>query len=150
MKQKSDRVAEIEVTYKPSLANKPIIKCPLDAFTEFWEFFPEGTIGLHERFLVMYLNRASRALGIYEVSKGGLTGTVVDLRLILSVGLKVAATSIILCHNHPSGNLQPSVNDQEITWNIAEACKLLDIKLKDHIIISPERQFNSMADAGII
>ena len=143
-----EKVAEIEVSYKPAIGHKPIITSSLDAFTEIIEFFPFETIALQERFLCMYLNRSNRVLGVYEVSVGGITGTIVDLRLLLSVALKTAATGIILCHNHPSGNLNPSANDKEITLKISEAAKLLDIKVLDHLIITPERKFYSMNDEG--
>ena len=102
MKQTKERVAEIQVSYLPTTNKKPVVKTAFDAFIELIEFFPTGTISLHERFVAMYLNRSNRVLGVYELSKGGITGTVVDLRLLLSVALKVAATGIILCHNHPS------------------------------------------------
>jgi DNA repair protein RadC len=84
------------------------------------------------------------------LSKGGITGTVADPRLVLSVALKTAATGIILAHNHPSGNLQPSSADIEITKKIDSACMFLDIKLIDHIIISPNGQFYSFIDEGIL
>ena len=80
----------------------------------------------------------------------GITGTVADPKLILGVALKSAATGIILAHNHPSGNLQPSTADLEITKKIESACKFLDIKLLDHIIISPTGQFYSFIDEGVL
>ena len=150
MKQTKERVAEIQVSYLPTTNKKPVVKTAFDAFIELIEFFPLDTISLHERFVAMYLNRSNRVLGVYELSKGGITGTVVDLRLLLSVALKTAATSIIICHNHPSGNLKASTNDIEITHKIKEACKLLDIILLDHLIITAGRKYFSMADEGII
>jgi DNA repair protein RadC len=86
-----------------------------------------GTVTLHETLVVGYLNRANRLIGVYELSKGGITGTVADPRLVISVALKTAATGVVLCHNHPSGNLQPSSADIEITKKIESACKFLDI-----------------------
>jgi DNA repair protein RadC len=143
-------VAEISVSYKPSKAHKPIIKSSEDVYFHLLKFFPEDTIALHETFVVGYLNRANRLIGVYELSKGGITGTVADPRLVLSVALKTAATGIILAHNHPSGNLQPSSADIEITKKIEAACKFLDIKLIDHIIISPTGEFYSFIDEGIL
>ena len=148
MKQTKDKVAEIQISYLPAISSKPVIISALDAFIELIEFFPPETISLQERFVAMYLNRANRVLGVYELSKGGITGTVVDIRLLLSVALKVAATGIILCHNHPSGNLQPSNNDRDITNKIGEACKLFDIKLLDHLIITADRKYFSMGEEG--
>jgi len=111
------------------------------------DFYPQETISLQERFVVAYLNRAHNVIGVYEASVGGLTGTIADPRLILSVALKIAATSIILSHNHPSGNLNPSNTDQELTNKIREACKYLDINVLDHIIITP-KTFYSFTDSS--
>lgn len=150
MKETLMKIAEIEVSYRPTISRKPIIKTAFDAFTELIEFFPADTIALQESFLSMYMNRANRVLGIYPLSTGGITGTVADTRLILSVALKVGATGIILCHNHPSGNLKPSYQDIELTKKIKEACKILDIILIDHLIVSPERTYCSLADEGLL
>jgi len=79
-----------------------------------------------------------------------MTGTVVDIRILLSVALKITATGIILCHNHPSGNLQPSNSDWDITNKIREACKLFDITLLDHLIITADRKYYSMMDEGVL
>ena len=143
-------VAEISVSYKPTKAHKPLIKSSEDVYFHLLKFFPEDTISLNETFVVGYLNRANRLIGVYELSKGGITGTVADPRLVLSVALKTAATGIILAHNHPSGNLQPSSADIEITKKIDSACKFLDIKLIDHIIISPTGEFYSFIDEGVL
>ena len=80
----------------------------------------------------------------------GITGTVADPKLILGLALKSAATGIILAHNHPSGNLQPSIQDKDITKKIQEACKLLDITLLDHLIVVPEDAYFSFADEGFL
>ncbi len=141
-------VAEISVSYKPSKAHKPLINSSEDVYLHLLKFFPEDTIALNETFVVGYLNRANRLIGVYELSKGGITGTVADPRLVLSVALKTAATGIILAHNHPSGNLQPSSQDKDITKKIQEACKLLDITLLDHLIVVSDGAFYSFADEG--
>jgi DNA repair protein RadC len=98
----------------------------------------------------MYLNRANRVLGVFELSKGGISGTIVDIILLISVALKVAASSVILAHNHPSGNLQPSSSDRQLTDKIKSACKLFDITLTDHLILSPNETFLSFNDEGFI
>ena len=144
------KLAEIEVRYRPANAHNPVITSSQDAYNHLKGFFPEDTIALYETFIVGYLNRANRLLGVYEVSKGGITGTVVDIRLILSVALKTAATGIILAHNHPSGNLQPSENDKVITEKIKQACKLLDISLLDHLIVNPDKQFISFIEESLL
>lgn len=151
MAQTKDRVAEIEVKYRPAIANKPVIITGLDAFVELIEFFPRDTIALQEKFVAMYLNKANRVLGVYQLSTGGLTGTVADIRLVLSVALKTAATGIIIAHNHPSGNLKPSTADLEITRRIKEGAKLLEIELLDHLIVSPiGRRYYSFADDSVL
>ena len=144
------KVSEIQVTYKPAIGEKPIICSALDAFNEFKKFFDPETIALQEQFMVMYLNRANRVTGIYPLSKGGITGTVADIRIILSVALKIAATGIILAHNHPSGSLRPSGTDIELTNKIADAAKLMDIKVLDHLILSGEGTFYSLGNEGLI
>ena len=97
----------------------------------------------------MLLNRANKVLGIYEVSTGGMTGTVADPKLIFVAALKAGACNIMLVHNHPSGNLKPSKQDEQLTYKIKEGGKLLDIVLLDHLIISNEGYF-SMQDEGLI
>ena len=150
MKQITDRVAEIKVSYQPAISKKPIIKTALDAYNELKEFYPIETIALQEKFVAMYLNRANRVIGIYELSTGGITGTVADIRLILGVALKTASISIILSHNHPSGNLQPSSADKMLTQKIKDACTFLDISVMDHIIVTPDGEYVSFADEGWI
>ena len=112
--------------------------------------FDRDLLALQEEFIVMYLNQANRVLGMYRASRGGITGTVADVRIILSVGLKVLATSIILAHNHPSGNLQPSRADQDLTNKIKQAASFMEIKVMDHIIINPSEEYYSFADEGML
>jgi len=142
------KVSEIEVSYRPAIDRKPKIAGALDAYNELLPFYPIETIALQERFVVMYLNRANRVIGVYQISLGGITGTLADIRLILSVALKTAATGIILSHNHPSGNLCPSNNDVALTKKIKEACGYFDISLIDHIILSAEGDYYSFMDDG--
>ena len=120
-----------------------------EAFDILTTLFPEETICLQEQFVVLYLNRANKVIGSYQLSKGGITGTIADVRLILSVALKTLATGLILAHNHPSGNLKPSEADKQITSKIRQAAKLLDIELLDHIILSSDGYY-SFTDEGIL
>ncbi len=101
----------------------------------------------HEVFAVLFLNRANRVNHFEIISQGGITGTVADPRIIFKKALQEEAVSIILCHNHPSGNLKPSRADQDMTHKIKEASQFLDIKLLDHIIVSNEGYY-SFADEG--
>jgi len=103
----------------------------------------------YEVFAVVFLNRANKINHFEIVSKGGITGTVADPRLILKKALEEDATSIVLCHKHPSGNLNPSRAGEELTKKIKEAASYLDIKVIDHIIVS-EDGFYSFADEGIL
>jgi DNA repair protein RadC len=103
----------------------------------------------HEVFAIVFLNRANRIKNFEIISRGGITGTVADPRIILRRALEEGATSIVLTHNHPSGNLTPSRADEEITRKIVEAAKLLDISVLDHIIVSEEGYY-SFADEGML
>lgn len=107
----------------------------------------------HEEFWILLLNRNNLMIDTFMVSQGGLSGTVIDVRIILKkalqAGIEKLACSIILCHNHPSGNLIPSEADKEITRKIKEAGKHMDIPVLDHIIIGNESYF-SFADEGLI
>jgi DNA repair protein RadC len=102
-----------------------------------------------EVFAVVFLNRANKINHFEIISEGGITGTVADPRIILKKALEENAVSLILCHNHPSGNLKPSLADQELTIKIKEAAKYFDIKVMDHLIVS-EEGFFSFADEGMI
>ncbi|HDS08116.1 MAG TPA: JAB domain-containing protein [Bacteroides sp.] len=103
----------------------------------------------HEEFWLLMLNRANRVLGRYKVSQGGLAGTVIDTRIILKKALDHLASSIIVCHNHPSGNKQPSDADAQITEKLKKAADMIEIKLLDHVIIADKSYF-SFADEGLI
>lgn len=103
----------------------------------------------HEEFWVLLLNRSNRVMDNIRISQGGISGTVIDVRLILKHALDRLASALILCHNHPSGNLKPSEADVRITSKIAEASKTMDIQLLDHIIIADNSYF-SFSDEGMI
>jgi DNA repair protein RadC len=103
----------------------------------------------HEVFVVVFLNRAHKINHVEIISEGGITGTVADPRIILKKALEENAVSLILCHNHPSGNLRPSKADEELTIKIREAARFLDIRVIDHLIVSDEGYF-SFADEGMI
>jgi len=103
----------------------------------------------HEVFAVVFLNRSNKINHYEIISEGGITGTVADPRIILKKALEHEAVSIVLCHNHPSGNLKPSRQDQELTNKIKEAANYFDIKVLDHIIVSNEGYY-SFADEGML
>jgi DNA repair protein RadC len=98
----------------------------------------------------MYLNNANEIIGIHKLSKGGITATIIDIRILLATALKCLATGIIVSHNHPSGNLVPSKLDKDLTEKLKAACKLLDINLLDHVIIVPDNAYFSFVDEGLL
>lgn len=103
----------------------------------------------HEEFWVVFLNNSNKVIGKQQLSKGGITGTLVDVRLLVKQAIQVGATAIILAHNHPSGTLKPSHADKEITQKVKLAAQLLDIKLLDHLIIT-ENEYFSFADENLL
>lgn len=103
----------------------------------------------HEEFWILLLNRSNRVIEKRRISQGGITGTVTDIRMILKMALDSLSTSLILCHNHPSGNLQPSDADVSITRRLKESASLMDITLLDHLIVAGKNYF-SFADENIL
>jgi DNA repair protein RadC len=103
----------------------------------------------HEVFAVIFLNRSNKVNHFEIVSEGGITGTVADPRIILKKALSYDAVSLVLCHNHPSGSVKPSRQDEDLTQKIKEAAKFFDILVLDHIIVSEEGYY-SFADEGIL
>jgi DNA repair protein RadC len=145
------RVAEVELVYKTKVkaSERPKISSVKDCYHLLKELWNENTIEMQEEFKVMLLNRGNRVIGIYEASAGGITGTVADPRLILAAAIKSLAVSIILSHNHPSGNLKPSRSDEELTQKIKVAAAYHDIKVIDHIIITSEGYY-SFTNEGLL
>lgn len=142
-----NEVAEIKVSYSTASTPKIKITTVNKAFEVLLSLWDLDTLELQEEFKVLLLNRANEVLGIYPLSKGGITGTVVDSRLIFAVALKCNATGIILCHNHPSGNLKPSDADITLTRSIKKCADFLDISLIDHLIIT-RNGFFSFSNEG--
>jgi DNA repair protein RadC len=103
----------------------------------------------HEEFWIIYMNNSNKVIQKNQLSKGGITGTFVDVRLALKNALEVGATGIILAHNHPSGTLKPSEADEQLTKKLKTAADSLDIKVLDHLIIT-EKAYFSFADEGMI
>lgn len=142
-------IAEIKVSYSTNKPDKIKLK-QCDEVYKFilsqWNF---DLIEFQEECKLILLNRANLVLGVYNLSKGGITGTIVDIKIILSVALKCNASSIILVHNHPSGNMKPSEADKSITNKLKKACELMEIFLLDHLIIS-KNEYYSFAHNGIL
>jgi DNA repair protein RadC len=104
----------------------------------------------HEEFWAAFLNRSNLLIERNQISQGGISGTVTDIRLLMRKALELRTSSVIICHNHPSGNLQPSEQDKIITKKIKDAAGLFDIILLDHIIIGNSNQYLSFADEGLL
>lgn len=111
--------------------------------------FDSGVIDWKEEFIVIALSRARKMIGFYKVSSGGVTGTVADPKVIFQFALLSNASAILLCHNHPSGNLKPSQQDGELTHKLSKAGKFLDIEVIDHLIITSEGYY-SFSENGLI
>jgi DNA repair protein RadC len=146
------RVSEIKVSYKEKLKNSelPVIKSSKEAGKLLFETWDKDTIGLQETFKVLLLNNSNKVKGIYELSTGGITGTLVDIRILFAVILKSLSVAIILSHSHPSGNLKPSEADKQLTQKIKNAATLFDVKVLDHIIVTPSGAYYSFSDEGIL
>jgi DNA repair protein RadC len=117
-----------------------------DVFNYFQPFLSDLS---HEEFWVLYLNRANKVIDKYKLSQGGVSGTVIDVRLVLKRAIELLASSIVICHNHPSGNRNPSENDFAITEKLKQAAAQMDIKLVDHLIIA-DNSYYSFCDEGKI
>lgn len=143
-------VPEIQVSYKRRKGIPyPKITTSTDAYEIFMRIWDMDTIELQEQFKVLFLNRGNRAFAMHTLSIGGMTSTVVDVRLLFGIALKTAAVGIIVAHNHPSGNIEPSTRDKLITEQIVSIGKLHDIRVLDHIIITPDGHY-SFADEGTL
>lgn len=143
------QVAEIEPIYKSKVkaSDRPKVTTSSDAYHLLKQNWDENKIEFVEQFKVLFLNRANKALAIYELSTGGVTGTVADPKLVFAAALKINVCNIILCHNHSSGNVKPSVADEQLTHKIKKAGKYLDLPVIDHLIITNENYY-SFADEG--
>jgi len=141
--------AALELGRRRKLAEIPDviqIKCSKDVADIFQPILSDL---LHEEFWILFLNRSNRVINRMKLSQGGISGTVTDVRLAMKKAIECLASGIIVCHNHPSGNLNPSESDSKITQKIKEAGNLLDIQLLDHLIIS-DKDYYSFADNGLI
>ena len=146
------KVNEIKISYQEKLQTlqSENIKSSEDAANLLFDHWDKNTIGLHESFKILLLNNSNKVKGIYQLSSGGITGTVVDIRLLFAVVLKSISVGIILAHNHPSGKLKPSETDINLTQKIKNASEYLDIKVLDHLILTPDNSYFSFADNGLL
>lgn len=141
------QVSEVKISYssKLSLADRPKVTSSHDAEAILRNHWSED-IELLEEFIILFLTRSNKVKGLFRVSRGGTAGTVVDAKIIFAAAIKAMANSIILAHNHPSGNLQPSQADLDLTRKLRQAGEVLDIGILDHLILAPEGGYYSFAD----
>lgn len=149
--EKSPSLAEVRLKYASNSPKKefPKITTPKEAVNVLRQVWDEDTIQLKEEFVVLLLNNAKKCLGWSKISSGGVTATIVDPAAIFQVALLANATSIILAHNHPSGNIEPSKADKNLTSRIVKSGKLLGINVDDHIILTTELSI-SFKSKGIL
>lgn len=144
------KASEVKLTYKNKVkaSQRPHIKCSRDIYKLLiGSVFDLDTIEHHESLKVVLLNRAGKVLGFHSVSIGGTGECSADIKIIMQAAILGNATGIILAHNHPSGNLNSSTPDNLLTQKVSKACKLMDLNLLDHIIVTPENYY-SYADEG--
>jgi DNA repair protein RadC len=137
----------ISVKYSKKVAKKDRVqlKSSYDTAEVLRNIFNQDTFGWREEMILLCLNRANEVCGYYKISSGGVAGTICDPKVVFTTALNCTASNIILAHNHPSGNVQPSSADFDITKKIVAGGKLLDIGVLDHIIIT-EESYYSFAD----
>ena len=146
---KQQFVKEYTLKSKPTLREAKQIKDSRTAYEELLAAYDQDTTTIYETAIVLYLNQDNRLKGFMRLSDGGMTNVIVDPRLLMMGALGCMATSIILSHNHPSGNPRPSQDDRLLTQKLVAACKLMDIHFHDHIIMGAGRYY-SFRDNGEI
>jgi DNA repair protein RadC len=144
-------MSEIKISYMPKVkfADRPKVTTSKHAHALFVKTWNCSKIEFVEQAKAMFLNRSNHVIGFLKLSTGSTSGTIVDPKLLFSVALRVNASSVILAHNHPSGNLAPSQSDIDLTTQIKNAGKFLEIELIDHLIITAEGYY-SFADEGVL
>ncbi|WP_422350994.1 JAB domain-containing protein [Flagellimonas sp.] len=145
-------VNEIQISYQEKLSTLKSLSVTNsnDVAKLLFKNWDNKTIGLHETFKIVLLNQSNKVKGVYPLSHGGITGTLVDMRILFAITLKTLSVGIILAHNHPSGQMRPSGADKELTRKIQRAANLFDVKVLDHIILAPDGRYYSFADNGLL
>jgi DNA repair protein RadC len=145
-------LGEVTISYvfKGSLKDRPTITGSYDVYKIAMEVIDKGAMGMQEQFLAIYLNRANTVIGAKVHFIGGIASVIVDMKLILATAAGLMASGVIVCHNHPSGNLEPSKQDRLLTEKLKEVLGLLDIQLMDHLILSPDGKWLSFVERGIL
>ena len=143
---------EIEIRYrrKPIQQEVRRIQNSSDAIALLRQLYDKNRIHYKEESIAIFLNRNNDVLGFQKLSSGGLTGTIVDARILFSIALKTLSSGIILSHNHPSGNLKPSSQDVSLTDRLRKFGKMIDVCLLDHIIVDDTFNYYSFAEEGTL
>jgi DNA repair protein RadC len=140
---------EIRVRYRRRNYDGPTLSSPNDAYDYLKNCWPRD-MNIRESFIMIMMDASKKVIGHYLVSVGSKTATIVDPGIVFGVAMKCMSNSIIIAHNHPSGNLKPSNADIQLTKRLTEAGKLLSVHLDDHIILTPDDKFISMRLDGFI
>lgn len=143
------KVAELLVSYSAHIVSEQKISNSRETYSLIINHWNLDTIEMLEEVKILLLNKSNKALGVFDLSKGGMSSSIIDVKIVLSIALKSLASGIIIVHNHPSGYLSPSKADIDITKKLKSACNLMDITVLDHLIISKDNYY-SFADDGIL
>ena len=146
------QIAEVKVSYtsKVKAKDRVVVRTSADAYRAVRSLYDEDTIDYVESSYVLLLNRANQVIGKKLLSTGGTSSCIVDVKVIAQISLSTNAHGIILTHNHPSGNINASDQDISITRRVKNALDLFDIKVLDHIIVTSDNGYTSMADEGLM
>ena len=143
-------VTEVELTYRNKMkpSDRLQVRSSANAYDIFMSVWNMNKIQLAEQFYLLLLDRGNRCLGISHVFTGGVSTCIVDPKIVFATALKANASSMILAHNHPSGNLQPSKADMTLTEKLKNGGEIMDIQVADHLIVSPDAYY-SFSDEGL-
>lgn len=149
--EKSSGLAEVEISYRSKVKAKDRkkVQTSRDAYDLVKGLYSVDTIEHHEQFVIVLLNRAGHALGWAKISEGGISGTVVDQRIVFQIALGANAVGLVISHNHPSGQVLPSEQDKSLTKKMVKAGELLDIRVLDHIIVAPDTYYSFADEAEL-
>jgi len=154
MSQHNEAIAEVTLSYKPTLLKLENLPAGIpmtnsrQIFDVLFNYWDQSQIGYRESFKVVLLNHANMILGILNVSEGGHSSTIVEPKMIIQAAILSHASSIVLAHNHPSGNTRPSEADIKLTGKVKQGAGYFDIKVLDHFILTPQGDYHSFADNG--
>lgn len=148
MKEYKSNMTTYRLVKEPCEIKKVKISKSAD-ISEYCRAFWHDDIGIYESFFLLLMNRANITTGYVKISQGGVSGTVADLKIIMKYAIEGLAAAVAVIHNHPSGNMKPSQTDIELTKRINDSCRLMDISLLDHLIVTEEDYF-SFADEGLL